>query len=325
MPLDTDNVPAYDAYALESMRQLLRSSIAALFIEMLLLGAFSVTYASGIWSIMRVDYRGKPSRSDRVIAVASTTMWGLAFAITVSGIADNAGSLDAVYNALTQQALWYHSAVGRARFIIYVSQTLIGDAFIIFRVYIIWGRKTKVVVLPAILVMVDAGLIMWRTLRSTYGPAAPKVISRRFGLKHRKVVEAILQSAAIYSAASIVLIITYFISPTVAYSACVGIFPSLIGLVFSFIVLRLARRSRENAAPLVQAQHSYSRGALLALPVTREAPRSPTSPVSSIALSSLARGTQNNSGDLESIAALSPDIAPPVDKTHIADTAGRSA
>ncbi|CDO76597.1 hypothetical protein BN946_scf184868.g11 [Trametes cinnabarina] len=333
------------------MRQLLRSYIAALYIETVLFGAFTVTYAMGIWSLMRIDCPGKPSMRDRAIAIISTAMWVLALAMASNGFVDHAGSLSSVYDSLSLQALWYDSALGSARFAIYVTQTLIGDAFMIFRVFIVWSGSTKVIALPALLVVIDAGytsvwigfatfmplvffffsfttnvlcssLIMWRTLRSAYGSAAPKLMSRRFTLKHRKVVEAILQSAAIYSAASVVLVITYFISSSVAYSACLGTFPSLIGLVFSFIVLRLAKRSRENAAPVVQGQ--YLHDAPTTLPVTREAPRTPTSPTFSIAFPSLAREVHSDSGDLESTAGP-PEMARAADKPHIAIVTGTFA
>ncbi|OSD03870.1 hypothetical protein PYCCODRAFT_208175 [Trametes coccinea BRFM310] len=231
------------------MRDLLRSYIAALYLEIVLFGAFSVTYAAGVWSIMRVDHPGKPSAKDRAIALVSTVMWTLALThvmftlkLASDGFANNAGSLESMYDALTYQSLWFQSTLGRARFVIYVTQTLIGDAFMIFRVFVVWGGKTRIIILPALLVITDAVffcfsfftnivctvLIMWRTLRSAYGSAPPKLMSRRFTLKHRKVVEAILQSAAIYSAASVVLIITYFTSPTVGFNVCVGVFPSLI-------------------------------------------------------------------------------------------------
>ena len=79
----------------------------------------------------------------------------------------------------------------------------------------------------------------------------------------RKVMEGIIQSAAVYSAASIVLVITVFESPYVGYLACLNVFPALIvssviisrgvlapdhgtqGLVFSSIVIRLGLQARK--------------------------------------------------------------------------------
>ncbi|KAJ3001655.1 hypothetical protein NUW54_g6289 [Trametes sanguinea] len=72
------------------------------------------------------------------------------------------------------------------------------------------------------------GLILWRTLHSAYGSAPPKLMSRRFTLDFRKVIEALLQSAAVYSAASIALVATNFESPHYGFVVCLGVFPSLI-------------------------------------------------------------------------------------------------
>lgn len=44
----------------------------------------------------------------------------------------------------------------------------------------------------------------------------------------RKVVEAIVQSAAIYSTASFALGITLICSPAIGFDACIGVFSSLI-------------------------------------------------------------------------------------------------
>lgn len=91
----------------------------------------------------------------------------------------------------------------------------------------------------------------------------------------RKVVEGIIQSAAVYSAASIVLVITVFVSPHVGYVACLNVFPALFvsflivsrdvlvpeysfqGLVFSSIVIRLGLQAREESyLPVFQSVHS---------------------------------------------------------------------
>ena len=43
-----------------------------------------------------------------------------------------------------------------------------------------------------------------------------------------RVFESILQSAAIYSVASLSLAVTAFVSPTIAFPACHSVFPSII-------------------------------------------------------------------------------------------------
>ncbi|KAL1938122.1 hypothetical protein VTO73DRAFT_11951 [Trametes versicolor] len=68
----------------------------------------------------------------------------------------------------------------------------------------------------------------------------------------QKVAEAIVQSAAIYSTASIALALTFFLNPhnKPGFLVCLDVFPPLIGLVFSFIILRMARSSAEDASRL---------------------------------------------------------------------------
>ncbi|KAJ3001656.1 hypothetical protein NUW54_g6291 [Trametes sanguinea] len=153
----------YDAYAINAMRDFLRSYVAMLYLEMLLFGTFSVTYAAGIWSIMRVDHPGKPSTKDRTIALISTLMWTLALThviltlkLALDSFVDDAHGLESMYDALTYQSLWFHSRLGRTRFVIYVTQTLIGNAFMIFRVFIVWGGRSTIIAIPALFVVSDA-------------------------------------------------------------------------------------------------------------------------------------------------------------------------
>ncbi|KAI9061920.1 hypothetical protein FKP32DRAFT_907566 [Trametes sanguinea] len=290
------------------VRSLLSPYIIALFFEALLFGAFSITFITGLWSIMRVDYPWKPSMRDRVIALASTVMWGLALAhvilslrIETNGFAEHAGTARTVYKALVDQSSWTAdgSRIGNARFIILVVQTLLGGVFIIFRVFVLWGGRVRTIVLPGLLMIAGAvagfltvvtgasltlvpflfyvltffanaictGLIMWRTLRSSGRFAPPAEFApRRFTLVLRKMMEAILQSAAIYSAAYIVLILGNILSS--AFVVFIGGFPSLIGLALSPIFLRLAQDSRENENHVIQAPGW--REASGALPSTRE-------------------------------------------------------
>lgn len=63
---------------------------------------------------------------------------------------------------------------------------------------------------------------MWRVIRSR------SLISGGSHLRLWDVVEAIIESAAIYSAASLALIITFFVSKNVVYRACLNTFTVLV-------------------------------------------------------------------------------------------------
>ena len=73
--------------------------------------------------------------------------------------------------------------------------------------------------------------IMYRVLRSSHQVQAHwKWHSRTWFnlLNYRRVIQALIQSAAMYSLASISLIITFFLSPNIGYVACLSIFSPLI-------------------------------------------------------------------------------------------------
>ncbi|TFK77683.1 hypothetical protein K466DRAFT_607836 [Polyporus arcularius HHB13444] len=74
--------------------------------------------------------------------------------------------------------------------------------------------------------------------------------------------EAIVQSAAIYSTASIALVVTTFLSPNIGYVACLAIFPQLIGAVFSLIVINIVRKSALQTPSVEQGQQSRTTVAL---------------------------------------------------------------
>ncbi|KAJ2998333.1 hypothetical protein NUW54_g7040 [Trametes sanguinea] len=99
----------------------------------------------------------------RTIALISTLMWTLALThviltlkLALDSFVDDAHGLESMYDALTYQSLWFHSRLGRTRFVIYVTQTLIGNAFMIFRVFIVWGGRSTIIAIPALFVVSDA-------------------------------------------------------------------------------------------------------------------------------------------------------------------------
>ncbi|KAH9903320.1 hypothetical protein C8Q73DRAFT_47274 [Cubamyces lactineus] len=262
-----------DTLAGTSMQQEVVSVLVSFFFESLLFGAFVVTYTQGTWRLLRVgNDRRKPSRRAWAILLASTTMLVLALVhlvISLQTILYGASSLGAE-SAELEDNRGLLPKLG-----VYITQTLIADAMMMYRVLVVWARRRIVLVAPAILTAIGVAtgygsliegsilnfngfpvpfciatictnvlctvLIMWRILRSSHGSMVPIPITRRFALA-RRVAEAIVQSAAIYTVASASLLITYSTSQADGYLACLNIFPSLIGLIFSFIVLRLAKQ-----------------------------------------------------------------------------------
>ncbi|KAI1787984.1 hypothetical protein LXA43DRAFT_895420, partial [Ganoderma leucocontextum] len=121
-----------------------------------------------------------------------------------------------------------------------------------------WGLNITVLsnaffVLSVATNILSSGLIMARILwftsrtpklfRVSTGPQDGRLKSMTW-----RVVESILQSAAIYSVASISLAVTSFASSTVAFPACHSVFPSVIGLVFLVIAMRISSSASASAA-----------------------------------------------------------------------------
>ncbi|KAJ8456510.1 hypothetical protein ONZ51_g12083 [Trametes cubensis] len=266
--MDTPDVDdQYDASAIVDMRGLMTSSIVSFAIETLFCGAFTITYAANTWALLRIGRRGKPPMRDWGIFVASTAMFCLALThLTLSlelillGFVQHAGSISSVFSILDSTSDFddgdpLSAAIFTAKVAIYVTQTLIGDAFMIYRLYVIWGGRKKILIFPALLFLGSLALVMWRILRSGRDATAPPAFLKRMSMT-RKAAEAIVQSAAIYSIASIALVITYLLSPNMGWSACLNVFPPLIGLVFSFIVKRITRHSISNPAETI-LPHAY--------------------------------------------------------------------
>ncbi|KAI0351206.1 hypothetical protein OH77DRAFT_1524273 [Trametes cingulata] len=287
--------------ALADDLSLLTSYVVALFIESLLFGAFCITYTMGAWALLRVGQPGRSSRRDWVILGASTTMLLLALVhlalsvtVTLRGFVGHAGTINSVYDDLSHAA-WLYSPIGNARFMLYILQSLIGDLFMLYRLYLVWEGRWKVVAGPAVLFVLSAvfgvisvlgvwslfffgftfftnvlstGLTMWRMFswwrlqsRTSGVPAGSMAVRHEM---YRKVAEAVVQSAAVYSIASVSLFITALESPNVGLTACLSIFPALIGFVFSLIVLSMAKdtaatEGMRSALPGVATLHGIKR------------------------------------------------------------------
>ncbi|KAM5534170.1 hypothetical protein V8D89_012190 [Ganoderma adspersum] len=289
--------PAVDA---ETVRPTLTAGIISVTLESIAFGTLVVVYSICGWTLL-CRHRSEVPRSKRhlVLLSASTAMFMLAFIheaidihIMLSSfvmehynlftIAVQLDSLDAVT-----------SAVGAAKFAVYVTQLLIGDGIMIYRAYVVWDRSFKVIIPPFILL---AGELVLGYFVSLAGPFAPEawglnivllsnafyvlsvatnilssglIMARILWFKSRtqkasqvslgsqdgrlknvtwRVVESILQSAAIYSVASISLAVTSFTSTTVAFPACHSVFPSVIGLVFLLIAMRISSSASASAA-----------------------------------------------------------------------------
>ncbi|PIL26563.1 hypothetical protein GSI_12321 [Ganoderma sinense ZZ0214-1] len=199
---------------------LLNSRIVGLFLESLVCGIFMVAYSIGTWTLLRGDQRVSLSRRNKLLLGVNTLMLALAVAhlcltlqTTLYGFVVKGDTRQTAYDALFDDSIFF-SPENEVQFYLYVTQTMIGDGFMNSR-----ERLRQ-------------GLIMWRVLRLKSSEA-----QEHWGwhsraifnfVRYRRVFEAIVQSAAIYSAASISLLVTLFISHNVGFYACLSVFPPLI-------------------------------------------------------------------------------------------------
>ncbi|GJE85477.1 hypothetical protein PsYK624_015560 [Phanerochaete sordida] len=161
----------------------------------------------------------------------------------------------------------------------YVAITLVLDALIVYRTYVVWGKRLLVVVLPSVLFVADIGLSAWATwsitevrpgddvmlanvtLRVKYFYSvtlalnlfctlaiAGRIWSVHRGVTARSisgvrftgVIAVILESAAIYSVLLVLLIATSAVGSTAMFVVLNSISP-IIGMVFSAVIVRASR------------------------------------------------------------------------------------
>ncbi|EIW56936.1 uncharacterized protein TRAVEDRAFT_73260 [Trametes versicolor FP-101664 SS1] len=313
-------------------RSTLASGLVSLFLESLFFGAFAVVYGITAWILLIRDRHQGRSNWDLMLFIASTVMFVFALVhmaldvhINIKAFLLESHDFEAMahlfdlYNGLVDP-------IGAVKFAIYVTQTLIGDGFMIYRAYVVWNRSWYVIIIPSLLLfgevvlgyvtsclgkfdvsdttitacvnaffilsvvtnVTSTALIMKRILwspgsQSTSNSTAPGQPVR--GLRSQRprqprktvqwrVVESLVQSAAIYSLASVSLAVTSFLSPAIGFPACHSVFPSIIGLVFVLIVIRISLNAGAPDAHRTTLRHSVAEGASctsLSLP-TQDAP-----------------------------------------------------
>ncbi|KAH9886910.1 hypothetical protein C8Q73DRAFT_264633 [Cubamyces lactineus] len=265
----------------------LAAAIASLFLETLFFGAFAILYGAAVWVLLLWERPQERPKRDLFLFGASTLMFILALVhvaldltINVRTFLMDTHDFSAMAKRLdTLNGL--EDPIGAVKSIIYVTQTLIGDGFMIYRAYVVWDRSWKVVAIPGFILFADivlgyvtsflgkdapAGCInaffVWSFVTNMMSSAL--IIKRIFGSRGKtaqgqqssaiqtksvkwRVVESLVQSAAIYSIGSVSLAVTSFVSPNVGFTACHSVFPSIIGLVFVLIVIRITFNAGNSA------------------------------------------------------------------------------
>ncbi|KAI0632671.1 hypothetical protein C8Q77DRAFT_1073702 [Trametes polyzona] len=273
---------------LSSARATIISCISALFIESILYGVFAVACGVGAWILLYK--RSAPELFSRnvVLFVAITLMFSLATThlgldvyIAIKSFLSTGSDLTTASNMYETLNDWPTNPIGATKFAFYVTQTLIGDGFMIYRAYVVWDRMWQITIVPLALLLVEvvlgyvtaslgrlgasdaiastcvdawcilsvilnffcSGLIMRRILWPAKGHVRAASTGSQAKSVRRRVVESVIQSAAIYSVASISFGITSFLSPNIGFPLCHSLFPPVIGIVFLLIVIRINRNA----------------------------------------------------------------------------------
>ncbi|KAM5537255.1 hypothetical protein V8D89_008985 [Ganoderma adspersum] len=258
---------------------LAKALLVALFLESVLFGIFAVLYAISIWILIyRQQYSTHRSKINKRLLGTSTIMFVLAvlhiafnFHQAMEGFITNGGTPTGTTTFFEQSN--HPLFVGKSA--TYITQTLVGDAFVMYRLYIVYNRNLWIAVLPLALLVgtgisgygipinvarggpsetiFSSHLVPWITsfftLSLTTNVLATILLSGRIMWSNYKVkqyhfgerssvLETIVQSAALYSAALVSLLATYVAGSNAQY-VCLDALQPIIGITFTLIIIRV--------------------------------------------------------------------------------------
>lgn len=302
------------------------ATLVAIFLESILFGGFSILFAATLYTL----YQKKSLSNTLTICSVCITMYILALIhITVN--------LQRVFEGFTSTTFQngnsdtFFADIRTTSYItkvaVYEAQTVLGDGFMIYRLYVVW-RKDKRILIPGVIWMLGStslaiyGVVSLCQLTSIASIFAMRIkniglsfysitlgvnlictamIAYRIWKMERQMSEgayrsrnlsavlvSIIESGAIYSAWLIILIAT-FATNSLAYYPIFDALPSLIGIVFTLIIVRVAlglsaaSESTSNISSHVYSQRPHHR------------PGTPIVPIS-VQMTSF-RTTQNDAGD----------------------------
>ncbi|KAH9916599.1 uncharacterized protein BXZ73DRAFT_36727, partial [Epithele typhae] len=224
--------------------------IAALIVEIVFFGANIVTFSYGTYIMVWLTHPQKRRTTGNVILLVSNTLMFLLSSVHV------------ILDVFVAHEGWGNVpiSIDQAKFMLYVSQTILGDGFMVYRLFRVFNRSWTAIMVPSMLIAADAVIGYSSTFLGVTGYYIREfrhVSPRKETRKIWRVIEATVQSTAIYAAAGVSLVITFANSAAIGYPTCLNLFPALIGLVFSFTAIRVAHGSTGDPRPDSHA-HSAS-------------------------------------------------------------------
>ncbi|PIL26315.1 hypothetical protein GSI_12071 [Ganoderma sinense ZZ0214-1] len=272
-----------------------KALLIALFLESVLFGIFAVLYGISFWILRSRRQHPRSSKIDKWLLGTGTVMFILTvihMAIDVQRAIDGFIEHGGTPGGTTTFFKRLNDPLFIAKLAIYNTQTLVGDAFVIYRLYVVYNRKWWIAVLPLSLLagtaVVAYGIPVtvarvggsdnifspqitpWITsffaLTLATNVLATILLSGRIMWSNYKVrlyhsgvrfnvLETIIQSAALYSAALISLLATY-VSRSNAQYVCLDTLQPIIGITFTLIIIRVGlgeragEQSKRHTAPV---------------------------------------------------------------------------
>ncbi|KAI0710738.1 hypothetical protein C8Q76DRAFT_71886 [Earliella scabrosa] len=266
----------------------LKVQLVSLFTESLVFGALTVQYCISTWVLLRRT-RSHLRISTTLVAV-STVLWLLSLVhVTLSvrnslrGFLELAGDPNrttAFFSRLSEQTQVAKSTI-------FVTSILIGDAFLTYRLWVVWNRSWMIIIVPIGMLLGTAisGYSACRDMTRLRGEDAEVLPStlltfltvlfslplatnllltgliagriawsrytihghRQLGRSYWDVIETLVESAVITSCALMALLVTYLTRSNGQYIV-IDLMPSLVGFVFTLIIILVHARERNDSS-----------------------------------------------------------------------------
>ncbi|KAJ7096115.1 hypothetical protein C8R44DRAFT_379199 [Mycena epipterygia] len=252
---------------------LVRPQLIALVLETFNIGAFTTLFSITVYLILKK----RINNTNRLLFPTLGLIWVLSM---THWIIDITRAVNAFIDT-PEGALAYYEDVSNpletAKTAVYVTVTMTGDFFLIYRCLIIWNRRWSIIILPVLLWLgtgvtgygATHNLLLARQGGVFFQALAPwitsffamsltlniicttsiayRILRTRMALhkgnaQNSRVYSALiifLESAAIYSSSLLALLVVYVLNMNAQYIA-LDLTTSLIGVTFSMILLRLA-------------------------------------------------------------------------------------
>jgi len=274
--------------------------IVALVLECCFFGIFTILSCGTLWIIIN------KSDTRRPLVVTVCVMYILAFAQlaidvqrAIEGFVEYAdvpkGSL-VFYGKL-------NDATELAKNIVYVLQTIVGDSIVVWRCYIVWGKRWPVTIVPILMLLLTAvagfgttyifskvqpgdrvfisQLYPWITTYFSLTLATTVICTTLIAVRIWRgqmmmrqarlqsnlmpIMVTLVESGAIYAAALLSVIVTYATKNNAQYIV-LDLLTSLIGIVFSLIIIRVGLGVSSNGSVSISRR---SRGISMPTTTTR--------------------------------------------------------